>query len=633
MSATLRDMSRAPTAMSAPDLEEGGAATRARGPLDHLGDVAALAPVAVALLWLPHLDGGRGIAGTWPLALAAALALPAVTREVGRLPRFATWALSAWCGGLVLGVVAAVSREHMILPLLQYTIAPIVVLAARRVWRRDWAPPVLLLLLVVAFGRYQYEAWSVWWVQTTDGEGLWRTLSWRNQSAALTGMFGVWFLGAALSARRLVRFSLAGLAATSFAGMWLSSSRAGVAVGLGAAVVAVALGARSAGARGEAIWRPILAVVGTAVLSLLVVLGLLAMQPSGSATPIGGRDQGLAQNGLARVEHTGAALGMLADRPVTGQGLGSYRALMQRWNDPQGNLTTSAHNEYAEVAGEAGVLAGGALLAVLLGACALGLRLLRDPPTSTRPEDLRGPLAVGGVATLGLLLVHSGLDFDWNYPVLTSLAGIGLAIALPTTPRRSARTGVASVAVVGLPALLAVGLVGAVVERTAPPAPWNASAHLVDAREALDEGRLEDARAAADRALRWNPASSRARALSARADYLERGDADALAAVAHSVPHDFAAQARAAVALAEGGDVAQARSLADEVHAALDARPRWGLTRTRLVLVEADVVSASVAGCIEAVRTAEAALADPDRPLPESAPQDLARLLTGLGCD
>lgn len=635
MSTTLRGVtSHAPTSAPPASADADPAPTwdRVRA---WAGDLAALAPLLVAIVGLASKDGGRGLAATWPLAVAAAIALPAVVGELRRLPRVATYALAAWLAGLVLGVALAVHREHMVLPLLQYAIAPVLVLAARRIWPRPWAPAVLLLTLVVGFGLYQERSWSVWWVRTEGGEGLWRPLSWRNQSAALMGMFGAWFLGASLASTRLVRAGLALLAATALAGTWLSSSRAGLMVGIAAAVVAAVLGWRSTSRRGEPGWKPAVVVAGVAVTSALLVAGLLSMQPSGAAQPLAGRDQSVEQNALARIEHTEAAVGMFLARPLTGQGLGSYRDLAREWNDPNGNLTGSAHNEYAEVASETGVLGLAALLTVLVGAALLGLRLLREPPVARGPDDLRAPLVVGGVGAVALFVVHSGLDFDWNYPALSALAAVALAMMLPSTAERVARRSVTVPVAVLLIGVLGAGLALGVVERGEDPAPWDVGTRVAEGEDALADGDPAEATRLAEAARRWNPASAPAASVAARARFALDGDAGALVRATMADPRWFSGRARAAMDLAHAGDVDRARDLIDDLHADLDTFAAWGVTQTRLLTVEAEVTTAAATSCEAAMTVVDQALAADDdgaRPLPEFAPDVLAERLVAEGC-
>jgi hypothetical protein len=639
VSTTLGDMS-ARTTSSAPasDVVERPAEPTSAGWRRWVGDLAALTPLVVAVVGLAARDGGRGLAGTWLLALATAVALPAVLGEVRRLPRVATWVLGAWCGALALGALFAVHREHMVLPLLQYTIAPVLVLATRRLWRRPWAPAVLLLVLVVGLGRYQERAWSVWWAKTdVGGEGLWRPLSWHNQSAALTGMFGVWFLGAALASTRLVRWGLGVLAASALAGTWLSSSRAGLASTNMPGLVALAMGWRSARARGESPWRLVATATALVVLTAAMVTGLLAMQSTGtSSQPLASRTQSVEQNTRARVEHTQAALRMLADRPLVGQGLGSYGAMMREFNDPEGNLTSSAHDEYVEAGAENGVLGIGALLAVLAGAAWLGLGHLRRPAAAAGPDDLRAPMLVGAVAAVALFLVHSAVDFDWYYPVLSALAAIGLGTMLPARPRREPGRVAAAAVAVPLAVALVAGLAFAAGERRPDPAPWQDRALVAAGEAELADGDVAEAARLARTSLRWNPASPGAASLAARARFAEDGDVDALLAATSSDPVWFSGRARAAMALAHADEVDAAADVLDDLFADLAVYESWGMSSTRLLAVEAEVAVAARRSCAAARAVVAGRLGDadtgPGTALASVAPAVLAERLATEGC-
>jgi O-antigen ligase len=611
VSTTLGDMS-ARTTSSAPasDVVERPAEPTSAGWRRWVGDLAALTPLVVAVVGLAARDGGRGLAGTWLLALATAVALPAVLGEVRRLPRVATWVLGAWCGALALGALFAVHREHMVLPLLQYTIAPVLVLATRRLWRRPWAPAVLLLVLVVGLGRYQERAWSVWWAKTdVGGEGLWRPLSWHNQSAALTGMFGVWFLGAALASTRLVRWGLGVLAASALAGTWLSSSRAGLAATIMAGLVALAMGWRSARARGESPWRLVATATALVVLTAAMVTGLLAMQSTGtSSQPLASRTQSVEQNTRARVEHTQAALRMLADRPLVGQGLGSYGAMMREFNDPEGNLTSSAHDEYVEAGAENGVLGIGALLAVLAGAAWLGLGHLRRPAAAAGPDDLRAPM----------------------------LAAIGLGTMLPARPRREPGRVAAAAVAVPLAVALVAGLAFAAGERRPDPAPWQDRALVAAGEAELADGDVAEAARLARTSLRWNPASPGAASLAARARFAEDGDVDALLAATSSDPVWFSGRARAAMALAHADAVDAAADVLDDLFADLAVYESWGMSSTRLLAVEAEVAVAARRSCAAARAVVAGRLGDadtgPGTALASVAPAVLAERLATEGC-
>lgn len=598
-------------------------------------DLAALLPLMVVLPGLTDQDGGRGIAATWLLGMAAATALPVVWCEVRRLPRVAVVLLTAWAGSLVLGVAAANHRADMVLPLLQYSIAPVLVLAARRVWRRPWGPAVLVGLLAAALARYQVRSWLDWWAQTSGGTGLWRPLSWRNPSAALTGIFGVWFLGVSLMSTRVVRVGVGLLAATGFAGTWLSSSRAGLAVTTASAVVVTVVAVRAARVHGHSVLDAVATATFVALATAGVVAGLLAMQPQGSGQALASRDQSVERNTLARLEHTEAALGMFLDRPLTGQGLGSYDTLAFQWNDSNGNLTSSAHNEYAEVAGETGVLGLVALAGALGGLAMLGLQQLRRPPPPRSLTDLRPGLAVGATGAAALFLVHSAVDFDWHYPVLSGLAAVATAVLLPDVPRSATSRWLTRLSAGLLSALLLTGLALAAVEKRSDAPPWAEDAFLVQARDALADGRPEDALAATADALRWNPSSPAARSLRALAQYEMDDDVEGLLAAVSEHPTWFSGRARAAMALARDGHLAVAADLAAALHEDLDTHAAWRVSATRLMVVEAEVVLTAAESCPSAEQLV-AAWSDGEgvkgRSLPPGSADVLAEHLSTEGC-
>ncbi|MFP5254209.1 MAG: hypothetical protein ACLGH4_10505, partial [Actinomycetes bacterium] len=75
---------------------------------------------------------------------------------------------------------------------------------------------------------------------------------------------------------------------------------------------------------------------------------------------------------------------------------------------------------------------GGLVLVVPL-VLALGLVILvgaRSIPASLRAGDFLQP---GALVTFLVLLLHSGMDFDWTYPGLLSLASLVAVLALPAS--------------------------------------------------------------------------------------------------------------------------------------------------------------------------------------------------------
>jgi O-Antigen ligase len=119
-----------------------------------------------------------------------------------------------------------------------------------------------------------------------------------------------------------------------------------------------------------------------------------------------------------------ADLQVAAEHPLTGAGPGQAEL---RWKEPDGGIHffTYAHNEYAQIAAELG-LVGLVLLAVLLVAIA---RLL----WSARPTGPSEALWAGVVAAMAAFAVHSGFDFVWHLPavVLTVMLLLGAVLPAP----------------------------------------------------------------------------------------------------------------------------------------------------------------------------------------------------------
>jgi tetratricopeptide (TPR) repeat protein len=117
-------------------------------------------------------------------------------------------------------------------------------------------------------------------------------------------------------------------------------------------------------------------------------------------------------------------LTMAGERPVLGFGLGTYADAFTRFQPPGvpgGKIVDHAHNDYLQLAAEAG-LAGVGLLAwalLALAAFAVGRWRRRHDPF------VRG-LTLGGLGALTALAVHSALDFGLRVPAV-ALTGVAVA--------------------------------------------------------------------------------------------------------------------------------------------------------------------------------------------------------------
>jgi O-antigen ligase len=150
-----------------------------------------------------------------------------------------------------------------------------------------------------------------------------------------------------------------------------------------------------------------------AAAAALVGLGLLVVHPT---LPLGDRRA-----------YWDAAASDVARHPWLGSGAGSFGAV---WSDastrPRGPRAflpaLDAHNLYLETLAETGPLG----LALLLAALAAPFAALRH---DARPASIAVP-----AAAYGAFLVHAGLDWDWEVPVVT-LTGLACASALVIAAR------------------------------------------------------------------------------------------------------------------------------------------------------------------------------------------------------
>lgn len=256
--------------------------------------------------------------------------------------------------------------------------------------------------------------------------------------------------------------------------------------------------------------------------------------------------------GSGRWQNWQVARDEFRDAPVAGTGAGDYRF---RWASerPFELDVRNAHSLYLEVLGESGVI-GLLLLLTPLAAVAVAVALaLRRHPAFPVARDLGVACAAGAVVA-----VHLIGDWAWQMPAVVIPALVLGATALRTASIESADDG-------PVPAwgrwAAAVAAVGALLVVAGP----TAAAHREgEAREAAAAGRLPDALALADDAVRLNPQDPAARLL--RANILDDMGRPALADAAFAEamaasPRDWAIRAAWASALLRRGDRSAARIL------------------------------------------------------------------------
>jgi O-Antigen ligase len=151
------------------------------------------------------------------------------------------------------------------------------------------------------------------------------------------------------------------------------------------------------------------------------------VSPRGSASDLRQRLTDPANNG--RTDLWRVALHGFSASPLHGHGAGTYQTLWDR-NRPYFVYTVNAHSLYFQAMAELG-LPGLALLVILVGCVLVGLGIR----ARASRRSIYGALLAAGV----VWVLHAGVDWDWEMPVVT-LAFFAVAGAA-LSPRRGSRPG------------------------------------------------------------------------------------------------------------------------------------------------------------------------------------------------
>ncbi|TCO62601.1 O-antigen ligase family protein [Actinocrispum wychmicini] len=425
-------------------------AVRSKGvalPLHSLLLVAALAGAVVA-------QGGYYLPGRM---LATALVAAAVVVSLRHRPfsRADAGPLLWACSGLALWAVARAAMDGAVGRAVPVVASVFCVIGAVFVAQRNNAAQ-RAQLASVAVGVGALVAGSSWiavvWripAWTTVADGLVRaasTLTYPNAAAALLASLALLAMTGPQSPSRL------GATCLLLVGLGATLSRAGLlALAAGVVVLALLAGVRTIArnvvspAVGALIAvgaltpsfpvatsaRPMLAILGL-VVGLVVAVGLPRL-PAKAMAAVGGLVLAgavvgivLNANGLLsgrvtfsspdRAGVTGAALDVVATRPLTGVGPGNA---WFTWPAPNGNAQVGhyVHNEYLQALVELGAIGLGLVLCLLV---AVFLIVRRGRGSST-----------GAVAGLVVLVVHSGFDFLWHIPAILLTVGLLVGLAGP----------------------------------------------------------------------------------------------------------------------------------------------------------------------------------------------------------
>lgn len=448
--------------------------------LDGLRANAPIASVLVACSWwlllAPRLTGGRAAGAVSGGAILTGLAVVAI-RPDRWLPNGAIWlglAISAAAFGVALsaptGWAGATTAAS-------YVCVSWTVLAVATAVVRDSRVPNLLLLLLIASVLVEFgESWLAWWGGENAGAALVGTFYWWNPFAAfmLSGTvvaFSIWLRRTGMVAV----LGLFGWLLGSIA-MIYSTSRATDAC-FTVAVVVVCLA--HIGSRRLAGLRRVAIGLAVSVAGIFAIAGppffphrVLPF----AATEARTAGQSLSRNGGYRVDFWRDAIGVFHRHPLVGGGyhslaMESFGHAPRTWP-----LSPLAHSGYLQALSDGGLLLG---VPFLIGCACLSWYVVAALVNAVRHRDF----STAGLAiplTLGALLAHSAIDFDWSFAadftIVAVLAGLvaGARWSKPsgqTTARSSRVTAAVMLAGVALLVVAAVTARGGDEKQSLPIGP------------------------------------------------------------------------------------------------------------------------------------------------------------------
>lgn len=291
-------------------------------------------------------------------------------------------------------------------------------------WAGSTLRRMLVAAAVLAASGAQFTAgWLPWWGAQDQAKLFQGTFYWHNQAGVFLAAGAVLALAVLAVPGPLSRLGWV-VAPLAVAGTVYTTSRGSLLALLLGAGLLVACAATSRH------WRAALRVLLGAGLSWLVTVGLVGppffAERAAPTAGVEARAGSFVGNGVQRLEDWRRAWEIFREWPVTGAGFDSFRHATTAVTTRRDGVDTAfAHNGYLQALSDGGLLLG-APLCLALGW--LVVVVVRALPAAARRADL---LQLGGVAALVVLLLHSGMDFDWAYPALLALLAPVAVLALP----------------------------------------------------------------------------------------------------------------------------------------------------------------------------------------------------------
>ena len=292
-------------------------------------------------------------------------------------------------------------------------------------WAQDSVRRGALLGLLVVAALFEFaQGFVAWWASGSPDKIFVGTFYWHNQVGIYLAVGAVLALAALLG--QVAR--LGALAWVAFplcvAGVSYSTSRGSqIALALGVCCVGgLALHARGSWQR-VGLRLPL--ALGAAWLVTKVLAGPPLFEVARSGATDAFRAQSIGENAGHRLEFWHQAWNNFLHWPLSGAGFHSFAAATRVTTERRSATSAFAHNGYLQLLSD-----GGLLLAVPVcgGLVVLLVQGARRNWATRGTEPARG---VALIATV-MLLLHSGMDFDWSYPALLSAVAVtGAAMTAP----------------------------------------------------------------------------------------------------------------------------------------------------------------------------------------------------------
>ena len=267
---------------------------------------------------------------------------------------------------------------------------------------------------------------------------------------------------------------------------------------LAAGAVVVAVGARALARRplGQQARRTVArALVALAVVGALGLTAGLAANAGRIADEFRGgevtndprRFSSLSSNN--RLTWWGEAWDVFAARPLEGAGAGTFEVARKRHRE-NAAAVTEPHSVPLQFLAGTGILGAGLLVALLAAVAAAAARALRVLTGDEREA------AAALTLVPALWLAHALVDYDWDFAAVTGPALLAAGVlAAVARPARMVRMPLAAAGVAAL-ALAAAASIAT---------PWLAGGAVREVNRALEQGDVEAARDAAERARALDP--------------------------------------------------------------------------------------------------------------------------------